>query len=931
MHTAEFLSLILPARGTRVLVEFNETTRRNHVYVEGTPFSEIAEDAITMDRGGSTVYMALGGFVPETVSKYKGRTAENAQWFRALWFDIDVGADKDYKTRKEAASAFSEFVNATQLPYPTIIDSGYGLHVYWPLEEDYSVEQWRAASSALKSLADQRGLKIDTTCTQDAARILRPVGTHNYKHEPAREVRLIQTAGAVPFSAMQKYMAVVPIAAPVKAVNGHASFGLATVDAVRPEDFSARKIVEGCQQFMWAFKNQADVKEPMWRAMIGTLYRTDKPQSIHKFSQNHPGYTFAECEVKAAAWAGGGVTCATLGNLRPGGCIGCAKLGVIKSPSWFGIKAQPMPPPPAIDVNTGMPEHWLMRGSTLCVRSDDGPQLLYNGTIEFGQPFKERDPTSKNDIQYLPLIAKSSQDRHEMFLHMGTHASLQELKKAFSTVGILPETRTEKEFFNGMRAWIQKITDESTSVKPVRQMGWQSHDSIDATAGFVLGTTLYTPGRKEHVRIDVAAEKHARHMHPEGSLDEWKRSIGVYSRTEYHSYALMSWLQFAAPLARLLGVGMPIAHFNSQGSGHGKTGTQDLLLSGAGNPRDPNGRWTGNTTIISIYAYLTAMNGNIAILDETSAIPPETLSKLMFEATLGSGRKAMQGASGQTRDLPPITGILCTSGNMSLQQLAQTLKGNSEAQVARVFEFNVCRPAISKEQRFADQELFKLVYSNYGHAMPIYIEYVVNHQAAIRNQLANIERQLIQQLGMENEERFWRALLTVCITGALIAKKLGLIDHDVQAMMPAVTAHYMYQRAALREEAAQSHALYQFVQDNQNAVLVVDTDTPATTVAGLRLVSALRTPAAHVNTRARYVMDSAMLYVDRRFLRGYCSDKNIDFRQLLTDAQRDGWLVGDNERRELTAYTRINTPARVTCIVFDMKKAAAFSAIIRGI
>jgi hypothetical protein len=289
-----------------------------------------------------------------------------------------------------------------------------------------------------------------------------------------------------------------------------------------------------------------------------------------------------------------------------------------------------------------MPANWMLAGATLCLHSDDGPQLLYNGVIEFGQPFKEKDPTSKNDIQYLPVRARTAQDKHELYLHMGTHASPQELKKAFSTVGILPETRMEKEFYNGMRAWIQKITDESTSVKPVRQMGWQSHESGDTQAGFVLGSTLYTPGKKQTVRIDVAAEKHSKHMKTEGSYDEWRKAINMYAQPEYRSYALMSWLMFGAPLARLLGIGMPIAHFNSQGSGHGKTGTQDLLLSGAGNPRDPNGRWTGNTTIISIYAYLTAMNGNVAILDETSAIPPETLGKLMFEATLQCRDRAVR-------------------------------------------------------------------------------------------------------------------------------------------------------------------------------------------------------------------------------------------------------------------------------------------------
>jgi len=930
----EFLSLVLPTRGTRVLVEITSAYVRNHIYDEGTDTAEIADDAIAMDTAGSTVYMAMGGFEHETVTRFKGRTVENARWYRALWFDIDVGEKKDYATLKEAGNALTQFVANTALPAPTVVHSGYGMHVYWPLGADIDFATWRQASARLASLARTQGFAVDSTCTEDGARILRPVGTHNYKQVVPKVVRYIQTSPIVHLpqilACLPTDIVVPPMQQLVRVAPVGDAFGLSSISASKAQDFSAKKIVEGCRQFGWAYEHQDEVKEPQWRAMIGTLYRTDNPGSIHLFSKRHPGYTFEETESKAAAWTGGGVTCTTLASLRPDGCIGCPKSGEIKSPSWFGVK-QPTPLAPAkIDEETGMPENWQLRGTTLCLRSDDGPQLLYNGLIEFGQPFKEKDAFSKNDIQYLPLIARSAQDRHELFLHMGTHASLQELKKAFSTVGILPETRMEKEFYNGMRAWIQKITDESTSVKPVRQMGWQSHEAADVEAGFVLGTTLYTPGKTTNVRVDVAAEKHARHMKPQGDLNEWKRAINVYTRPEYARYALMSWLAFGAPLARLLGVGMPIAHFNSQGSGHGKSGMQDLLLSGAGNPRDPNGRWTGNTTIISIYAYLTAMNGNIAILDETSAIPPETLGKLMFEATMGSGRKAMQGASGQTRDLPPITGILCTSGNMSMQQLAQTMKGNSEAQVARVFEFDVHRPALTKDQRYADAELFKKVYENYGVAMPIYIEHVVNNQVEIKEQLAFVERRLINKLGMENEERFWRALMTVCITGALIAKKLGLIDHDVNALMPAAFDHYMYQRAALSDEEAGSHSLYQFVQDNQSSVIVVDSDTPAISSSGIKLVTALRTPAAHVNTRMRYVTDSGMLYVDRKYLRAYCSEKNLDFRLLLSQAKREGWLYGEHERRELTAYTRVATPARVICVCFDMTKAHAVVDLLKG-
>jgi hypothetical protein len=236
---------------------------------------------------------------------------------------------------------------------------------------------------------------------------------------------------------------------------------------------------------------------------------------------------------------------------------------------------------------------------------------------------------------------------------------------------------------------------------------------------------------------------------------------------------------------------------------------------------------------------------------------------------------------------------------------------------------------MSTAQRYADAEIFKKVYENYGHAMPIYIAYVVDNQVEIKRQLAGVERKLIEQLGMASEERYWRALLTVCITGALLAKKLGIIDHDVNALLPAALKHYAYQRAALSTSSG-TGTLHQFVQDNQSAVLVVDVSAPTVTASGLKLVTVMRAPSAHVNVRMRYMLDTHELWVDRSFLRAYCSEKNMDFRTLITLAESEGWLVEDQVRKEMTSYTRISTPARAVCVVFDMAKAGTLIDLIQG-
>ena len=88
------------------------------------------------------------------------------------------------RTQADAAVALKQFVRATGLPLPTIVNSGGGLHVYWPLTEDVPAQDWVEHARKLKALCRTHNLGADPAITADAARILRVPGTQNYK-EPA--------------------------------------------------------------------------------------------------------------------------------------------------------------------------------------------------------------------------------------------------------------------------------------------------------------------------------------------------------------------------------------------------------------------------------------------------------------------------------------------------------------------------------------------------------------------------------------------------------------------------------------------------------------------------------------------------------------------------------------------------------------------------
>ena len=82
----------------------------------------------------------------------EGRTTKNAKWFKSFWLDLDCGEGKEYEKQAIALNGLKQFCEATGLPRPSIVNSGRGIHAYWPLEEVISYNDWKPTAEALKKL-----------------------------------------------------------------------------------------------------------------------------------------------------------------------------------------------------------------------------------------------------------------------------------------------------------------------------------------------------------------------------------------------------------------------------------------------------------------------------------------------------------------------------------------------------------------------------------------------------------------------------------------------------------------------------------------------------------------------------------------------------------------------------------------------------------
>ena len=177
MEPLEFLTAVLPPPGYGYYCAAElSSPKKTHVFVES--LNEIQPRAEAWLQDKRDIYFALATF-----DERGKRTADNAEYLRSLFIDMD-----GYASKKDAAQALDGFLADTGLDScgtPWVVASGGGLHCYWAFEHPVPVGMWKPVAEGLKRLCKQQGLNIDMTVTADAARVLRIPGTLNFKKKYA--------------------------------------------------------------------------------------------------------------------------------------------------------------------------------------------------------------------------------------------------------------------------------------------------------------------------------------------------------------------------------------------------------------------------------------------------------------------------------------------------------------------------------------------------------------------------------------------------------------------------------------------------------------------------------------------------------------------------------------------------------------------------
>ena len=865
-----------------------------------------------VDRGDelhaqdANVFFALATFMGEA----GGRTAANADALRCFFVDIDCGEGKPYADQAEGASALRTFIATTGLPTPYIVNSGRGLHVYWPFHEVLTVATWKPLARAFKQFCVEHKLAIDLNVTADAARVLRMVDTSNHKVTPAVPV-LLMVEGVV--SDLATLKALMPPV--VEAIDWAAARGDgvdAMTRALAGGDYPASefsRIVRrslrgtGCAQIANAVQNSATLEEPLWRAALSIAWRcTDAETSIHTLSRGHPGYT-AEGTLHKAEGTQGPMTCEWYRSNYSAGCAGCTQR--VTSPIALGRKveaAEAINDVYIVEQQLNPDNAEVGAGTTVQVEIPAYPFPYFRG-LHGGVYLKSKDKESGDPIEvevykydlYLTsrfydsseqgdgegeLVGVNLHTPHDgirRFIAPVTHLLTKEkMRDLLLKHGVVAINKELDNLMAYLAASIRNLQKSFASDRTRNQMGWTPDDS-----GFVVGELEYTAHGVRLAPAASATKSMAPKLMAKGSLAGWTNIVNFYDRPGMEAHALAVFFGFGAPLLRLIG-GMEVRgaaiNLMSNQSGTGKTTAQMVINSIFGHPSELLMKKTD--TGVSKMQWLGTLNSMAATMDEVTNYGDEELSELIYDIPQGRGKNRMESQTNKLRvnNTSWMTFVIMSS-NSSLYDKLTRLKSTSDGELRRLIELRVSRPAdISKQE---SDLIFGALAENYGVAGPVFIQYVMKNREKVAAQLKKIQARVDADLSLTQADRFYSIVLACAFTGASIAVKLGLCKIGISRVYAYALQVVGQIRVDIIAPAADNtlaaqETLTTYINENLNNALVIN---------GARIPGNLSAPTQSPRgpLRIRYEPDTRELWIPAAALKDYFVSRQVDFQQAIKE------------------------------------------------
>jgi len=938
----QFYEKALPSQGVYCVARIHPKT---HKITQR--FTENLDELETIARqfavGGDNVYVALATF------EGYSRKAEDAQYLRSFFIDLDVGDGKGYAEKADALSSLREFVETQELPPPVVVDSGTGIHAYWLFDEDVPVAEWKPYAEKFKAFCLEH-IHIDPVVTADVSRILRCPDTFNYKTDPPSPTAVLtDEIYTYSFDAFKDFLG-------VEEVNVAAADVLRSIPKGVDEETRALlkmdnyetvfdKIAmrsmkgDGCEQIKWAIENRRTLPEPVWTAVLSIAQHcTDRDEAIHAVSCDYPGYSWEETEKKAHQRQGKPYSCEVFDNLNPDVCDGCKHKGSITNPLALGrvikiAKAE------SVREN----EDTKDVSKSLIV---DHPNYLFpyfraekGGIYYQPPPTKDRkgkvtthDPVLVFEHELFPVERLYSKTEgalmlmrlllpkdppKEFLLPIRILQSTDELKKSLLFHDIIPLPHLMVHLMGYLNKWGKYLASTVPAEIVQMQMGWTEVAAATKSLGeeFVIGNRMVKrDGSVVKAATAPMIRSIAKMFEPRGTFEKWQECVQELNRPSMELHALGALTGFGAPLMSLTSTSGVTLSYTGE-SGNAKTGALMANLSSWGNPKN---MWILESTPNGLQTrYVTFKNIPYG-LDEAQQTPPDVLAKFVHSISQGKAKVRMMGSVNAEREHElNASSIAMLTCNQPVLDIIMQKNSYANGQMARMIEIMVDKPRAMIEDPYLGRRVFDPLNDNYGHAGIKLIQgFYTLGEADLLDRIAYWLNRFHKDFGTDDIYRFYSNYICAVFTGGMVANEFKIVNYDLNRIYDRA----LYEMINLRDNVVKlgqmdyEGLVGEFINKFYTGFLGIN-DGKVTYEPRTSLVGRIDVATGHV-------------YISSTEFKKYLSEKQISTREWEKAMKDKGILMGTKKMRLDSgwkgAFSILDKNMNVNCYVFETKIPSSF-------
>ena len=905
----EFYSKVLPTQGVYCVSTIDQETKRTK-----SKFVESIDDLVSAIKlrvdQNTNVFVGM--------SSFKDYSRKTPQYARSFFVDLDVGDNKGYQTKEEASQAIDDFAVQQELPPPTKVDSGGGIHAYWALDVDVPTEEWRSYASKFKDFCIKNGLRIDPVVTADAARIMRSPEAFNFKTDPPKPTKVLSEEVTVySFDLFKEFLG--DVEPSLESILQNAPKGMSEDQRkmMKLDNFQssfkdiAIKSLEGkgCNQINHILTHAKTLEEPLWYAGLSIAQHCeDRATAIHMMSEEHPGYSADATERKAQQTQDKPYSCTKFNETNPGGCEGCLHRGKITNPLALGKKfkqedhveehLQEVKLPTDGNKNLPTPNEFIglpkdlypfvrgKEGGIYIIPADDTPEepkppILVSKHDLY--PIKRVYGLEEGECIVWRLVTPLDGIR-EFTLPMKHAYALDKFRDSLLEVGVFysPTSSQGKYLMQYIYQWGDYLMHKNKAEIMRSQFGW-----TEKYNSFVIGDReVLKDGRIVNAPLSAYCSELQPHFEVTGSYDVWKEAVAKLNTPslEMHAFTLLT--SFGSPIMNLTPTpGVTLSLYGD--SGAAKTGALYTALSVWANPDTLSVYEATQNSLIQRQLGLK----NIPLgLDEVGDKDNAEIGRLIHSISSGKGKLRLQRSTNAERPHQlhaSMIGIFTT--NMSIYDKLSYIKKNPKGEVARVIEFTIKKPKALIDNPLLGEDIVEPVKYNFGHAGGDYIQYIIKlSKEYIKEKIGKWKRRFKEDFGNESEYRYYESLVSSSMAGGELAMEAGIINFDLDRIYSSIVGEMINikDNVVKINEADYESILAEYINRNINGILSFKED---------KLNQEPRGPLV-----IRAEIDDNKMYISKPDFRKFLFESQISTKEFLYNMKQKGINI-EVKRKKLGA------------------------------